>query len=132
MEQKIKRNKIIRRRKRVRAKMFGTANQPRFSVFRSNKHIYVQLIDDAKGKTIFSINDLELKKKRKGTDDKTVIKSKIELKGKLATAYLLGKLVAKKALEKKIKKVIFDRGSYKYHGRVKAVAEGARMEGLEF
>jgi len=107
-----KQKKRYKRHKRVRAKIFGTKEVPRLCVFRSAKHIYCQLIDDEKGRTLFAASDLELKKSK--------------------TAYEVGKLIAKKALEKKIKKVVFDRGGYKYHGRVKALAEGAREGGLKF
>lgn len=111
-------NKRIRRHKRVRAKIFGTKDRPRLSVYRSNKHLFLQLIDDEKGKTILSVSDkhIKLKKARKKTD----------------FAYETGKLLAKLAKEKKIVKAIFDRGGYKYHGRVKKVADGAREGGLKF
>lgn len=109
------------RHKRVRAKIFGTKERPRLSVFRSAKHIYCQLIDDEKGKTLLSSSDLELK-----------LKSQSKRKSKLLIAYEVGKLIAEKALKKKIEKVVFDRGGYKYHGRIKALAEGAREAGLKF
>jgi len=109
--------KKLRRQKRVRAKISGTDQKPRLCVFRSNKHIYVQLIDDAKKKTILSASDQKLKKGKMT---------------KVALAKEIGKLIAQKALEKKIEKIVFDRGPYKYHGRVKAVAEGAREGGLKF
>ena len=114
----LKQEKRYRRHKRVRAKVKGTKECPRFSVFRSNQHISVQLIDDDKRKTLVSFGDLKIKKKKGLT--------------KMQLAKEVGRLAAKKALEKKIKKVVFDRGGYKYHGRVKAVAEGAREEGLKF
>lgn len=104
------------RHKRIRKKIKGTSFCPRLTVFRSNKHIFVQLIDDNKGKTIISASDI--KKKIKG--NKTEVAKKI------------GVELAKMAKEKKIEKVVFDRGGYKYHGRIKAVAEGAREEGLKF
>jgi len=104
-----------RRRARIRAKVFGTSERPRMSVFRSLSNIYVQLIDDEKSVTIVSADDKGLK-----------------IKGKTAAAHEVGKMIAEKAVEKKIKRVVFDRGGYKYHGRVKAVAEGAREGGLEF
>ena len=104
-----------RRHARVRAKVKGTAKCPRFSVSRSNKHIFLQLIDDSNGKTIISSSDLGSKKIKKTEASKNA-----------------GKELAKLAIEKKIKKVVFDRGGYKYHGRVKAVAEGAREAGLTF
>ncbi len=112
-----KQQKRKRRHKRVRAKVFGTNKVPRLCVFRSPKHIYAQLIDDEKGKTLASAGDLGIKQTK---DKKTALAAKV------------GKLIAQKAQEKKIKKVVFDRGGYKYHGRVKAVAEGAREGGLEF
>jgi large subunit ribosomal protein L18 len=106
------------RHKRIRAKIIGTAKILRFCIFRSNKHIYAQLIDDEKGKTIISTKDTEIKLKVKTP--------------KLKVAYEVGKLIAKKASEKKIEKVIFDRAGYKYHGRIKSLAEGAREAGLKF
>lgn len=118
---KIKKEKQKRRHKRVRAKVEGTTICPRLSVFRSSKHIYVQLIDDERGQTLAAVSDLEFKDKK---EEK--IKKKSEI------AYQIGQLIAKKAGEKKIKKVIFDRDGYKYHGRIKAVAEGAREGGLSF
>ena len=120
-----KQEKRHRRHKRVRARISGTLQVPRLCVFRSNKHIYAQLIDDKKAKTILSASDLELGavKGKKGKD---------ELASKSARAFEVGKLIAKKALEAKVKKVVFDRNGYKYHGRVKALAEGARQGGLSF
>lgn len=124
-----KQEKRERRHKRVRAKIKGTVKLPRLCVFRSNKHIYAQLIDDEKSHTLASASDLELKKfktkKKKQKDQKN-------LTPKVMIAYEVGKLIAKKATEKKIEKVVFDRGGYKYHGRVKALAEGAREGGLKF
>lgn len=114
--QKAKQFKKDRRKVRVRAKITGTAESPRLSVFRSNKGMYVQLIDDAKGITLASAHSSEVKLK----DKKVIVSSE------------LGKLIAKKALEKKIEKVVFDRGGNRYHGRIKAVAEGAREGGLKF
>lgn len=92
---------------------------PRLSIFRSNKAIYAQIIDDIKGKTLVSISEKELKSSK---EDKT----------KTQIAAALGELLAKKAKAKKVKKVYFDRGGYKYHGRIAAFAEGARKGGLEF
>lgn len=114
---KIKRARRQRRARRTRAKILGTAQKPRLSVFRSGRHIYAQLIDDQKAKTLASASDLELKK-GKG--------KKIDL------AISVGKLIAKKAQDLKITEITFDRGSYQYHGRIKAVAEGARGAGLKF
>jgi len=105
------------RRLRIRAKIKGSAELPRLSVFRSNAGMYLQLIDDAAGKTIISASTKELKK------------DKIK---KIEASLELGRLLAKKAVEKNIKKAVFDRGGYKYTGRVKAAAEGAREGGLVF
>ena len=118
MERKEKIKRREKRKKRTRAKTFGTKERPRLCVFRSLKHIYAQIVNDTEGKTLVSASDLELKDKR-------------GLK-KVEIAREVGKLIAKKALEKKIEKVSFDRSGYKYHGRVKALAEGAREEGLKF
>ncbi len=148
MKLKIKNERHHRRDKRVRAKIFGTANRPRLSVFRSLKHIYAQIINDEKGETLVTANDLELKGKIKKEKRKVVTKklnvsteSGLTLggknngqsrSGKMVIAYEVGKLIAEKALKKEIKKVVFDRGGFKYHGRVKALADGARIGGLEF
>jgi large subunit ribosomal protein L18 len=121
--------KQYRRHKRVRAKIFGTARVPRLSVFRSAKHIYAQLIDDAKALTLVTAADQELKSKIK---KKEIEKNQETVKGRVAIAFEVGRLIAKRALEKKIEKVVFDRGGYKYRGRVKALAEGARKGGLQF
>lgn len=115
---KIKANKqrADRRHGRVRAKVSGTESRPRLSVFRSNKGMFLQLIDDLKGKTLASAGMKELK-------------SKVD---KTEAGRELGKIIAAKAKNQKIESVVFDRGSYKYHGRVKAAAEGARDGGLKF
>lgn len=126
MRTKIKREKRFRRHKRVRKKIFGTAARPRLFIFRSNQHIYAQLINDEKGRTLASASDLELKSTKK---TQTAIQGKTR---KEAVAYRVGKLIAKKTLEKKIEKIVFDRSGYKYHGRVRALAEGARAGGLKF
>jgi len=104
-----------RRKKRVKSKIFGTEKRPRISVFRSNKSLFAQIIDDQKGETLVSVSEKEI-------SDKKATKSQ--------RAKLLGELLAKKAAKKKIERVIFDRSSYKYHGRVKAFAEGAKEKGL--
>lgn len=126
-----KREKRIWRHKRVRAKIKGTSDKPRLCVFRSAKHIYAQLIDDEKGKTIASASDLEIKNiKKKAAVPKrepSVSKSR-----KTEVSREVGKLIAEKAMQKKIKKVVFDRGGLIFHGRVKALAEGAREGGLQF
>ena len=108
----------VSRQKRIRSKTKGTSEKPRLSVFRSNKSIYAQVIDDEKQKTIIGVSQKELSNKEKTT--------------KTDKARQLGLLIAKKAIQKKISEVVFDRGSYKYHGRVKAVAQGAREGGLKF
>lgn len=107
-----------RRHKRVRGKIFGKKERPRLSVFRSNKYIYAQLIDDEEGKTLVSASDREIKSRKK--------------LAKVEKAKNVAELLIKKALEKNIKEIVFDRGSYKYHGRIKALAEAARKGGLKF
>jgi len=109
-----------KRHKRIRAKIHGRTDRPRLCVFRSNKHIYAQIIDDDKNKIIVSAKDLELKT------------GKQELKNNKDTAFKIGELIAKKAQEKKISQVVFDRSGYKYHGKIKSLAEGARKGGLKF
>ena len=109
-------NKRLHRAKRVRAKVSGTAVRPRMSVFRSLQAMSVQLIDDEQGKTILSAHLSEI------SDGANTVKG----------AEQLGALVAKKAIEQKISEVVFDRAGYKYHGKVKAIAESAREAGLKF
>jgi large subunit ribosomal protein L18 len=113
-----KRNAIRQRiHARIRAKLSGTAARPRLNVYRSLGHIYVQVIDDQAGETLVSASTLALKAKTGGN---------------IAAAKEIGKAVAEKAVEKGIKKVVFDRGGYLYHGRIKALADAAREAGLEF
>lgn len=109
-----------KREKRTRAGILMHKSYPRLSVYRSSKHIYAQIIDDRKGETLVSFSDIKLKL---GKDRKA---NKAEL------ALLVGRELAALALKKKVSKVIFDRGAYKYHGRIKAVAVGAREGGLKF
>jgi large subunit ribosomal protein L18 len=111
----IKKEKVARRHKKIRAKVFGTVKKPRLSVFKSNKYIYGQLINDDKAVTILSLSSMKVK-------GKTFLDRCTET----------GKAIAKMALEKKIKEVVFDRGGFKYVGRVKAFADGAREGGLKF
>lgn len=111
----MKRQARIKRHLRIRKYLSGTAGCPRLSVFRSNKHIYAQIIDDQKGKTLLFLSDLKMK---------DMPKSK--------KAYDVGKQLATKALKLKIKKVLFDRGGFLYHGRIENLAKGAREGGLEF
>ncbi len=110
-----------RRHARVRAKVRGTTSAPRLCVFRSLNHICAQVIDDSRGHTLASASTLEPE-----------IKNILNGKTKTASSELVGSLVAKRALSKGISQVIFDRGGYKFHGRVKALAEAARQEGLKF
>lgn len=114
--------RVIRDRihKRIRAKVSGTTERPRLSVFRSIKHITAQIIDDSKGHTLAAASSTEVKKGLKANG------------GNVAGAKEIGKLVAERAKEKGIKAVVFDRGGYLYHGRVKALADAAREAGLEF
>lgn len=118
---KIKSKKLNRKRRhaRVRAQIIGSSKRPRVSVFKSNKHIFVQLIDDEAGKTLLSSNRVPDKK----------IKTKVTKKNK---SLEIGKILAEKAKKEGINEVVFDRGGYKYHGRVKSVAEGLRAGGLKF
>jgi large subunit ribosomal protein L18 len=104
---------------RIRRKMQGTAERPRLNVFRSLNHMYVQLIDDASGVTLVSATSAGKK-------------SPIKTGGNLAAAKEVGKLIAQRAQEKGVKQVVFDRGGYLYHGRIKALADAAREAGLEF
>jgi large subunit ribosomal protein L18 len=108
-----------RRKRRVRKKISGTLDKPRLSVFRSNRHIYAQIIDDMTGQTLVSASTIE-------KDFNPSNKSKMEV------ASEAGRILAERAREKEIKKVVFDRGGNLYHGRVKALADGAREGGLVF
>lgn len=119
-----KQQKRTRRHNRIRAKVIGTAIAPRLCVFKSNQHIYAQIIDDTKGKTIVSARDVKIKSSPKANQPRA--------EKKVEKAFEIGKEIAKLAIEKKIKKVVFDRGGFKYHGRIKALAEGAREGGLKF
>ncbi len=110
---------FIARKRRVRSRVIGTSERPRLSIFRSNRFIYAQIIDDGKAKTLVSFSERNLPK-----SDKKITKTEVAL--------LIGEEIAKRAKEKKITKVVFDRSGYKYHGRVEAVASGARKGGLLF
>jgi len=110
-----------RRHARVRAKVKGTSARPRLCVYRSLNHIYAQVIDDSSGNALAVASTLDRE-----------IKAEANGKAKSEKAKLVGALIAKRALGKKISGVVFDRGGYKYHGRVKALAEAARQEGLKF
>lgn len=128
MIKKISRNEARKKRHmRIRKKIFGTPERPRLNVFRSLKHIYAQIIDDVSGNTLVSASTLDLIKKD-STEGKNVFKTG----GNIEAARAVGELIAQRALEKGISKVVFDRGGYLYHGRVKELAEAARKSGLEF
>ncbi len=107
----------IRRHKKIRKKISGSETKPRLVVFRSNKYLYAQIINDQAAKTIVAANDKNIKEK---------------VNGKISKAKSLGLELAKKATEKKVKEIVFDRAGYKYHGRVKALADGLREGGIEF
>ncbi|PJE59734.1 MAG: 50S ribosomal protein L18 [Candidatus Portnoybacteria bacterium CG10_big_fil_rev_8_21_14_0_10_44_7] len=116
MEKKLnKKENRQRRAGRVRSRILGTAQRPRLSVFRSNRAIFLQLIDDQRGQTLVAASDAKMKGKNK-----------------MQRAQMVGAELAKLAQAKKIKQVVFDRGGYRFHGRVKAAAEGARQGGLVF
>ncbi len=120
MIKKVNRNKVrVARHERVRAKVSGTAETPRLNVFRSNSNIFAQIIDDSEGKTLVSASSI----------DKEL---KLENGGNIEAATKVGELLAKRAKKAKITNVVFDRGGYLYHGRVKALADAARENGLEF
>nr|WP_229351621.1 50S ribosomal protein L18 [Staphylococcus epidermidis] len=120
MISKIDKNKVrLKRNARVRTKLSGTAEKPRLNVYRSNKHIYAQIIDDVKGVTLAQASSQD-------KDIANTSASKVDL------ATTVGQEIAKKANDKGIKEIVFDRGGYLYHGRVKALADAARENGLEF
>jgi large subunit ribosomal protein L18 len=119
MIRKIEKKEIRKRiHKRIRRKLAGSGERPRLAVFRSVSHIYAQVIDDAEGKTLVSASSVDKDAKTNG--------------GNVAAAKAIGKLVAERAKEKGIKSVVFDRGGFAYHGRIKALADAAREAGLEF
>lgn len=117
MKTKKQNRNTTNRKKRVRAKIGQHKDHPRLNVYRSNRHIYAQIIDDNKGKTLVAASEKEIKAK---------VSTKTE------SAKLVGEMIAKKAKIKKINTIRFDRGAYKYHGRIKALAEAARKGGLKF
>jgi len=118
-QQKIKHRRQVRRRHHVRSKIVGTAERPRLSVFRSSKHIYVQLIDDLHGVTL-------------GAASSRTKDAGVPYGGNKKAAVVIGKKIAEMAKQKGISKVAFDRGHYRYHGRIKALADAARESGLQF
>ena len=122
MGKKLAKNKIrLRKHERVRKKIKGTSQKPRLNIFRSLNNIYAQIVDDTTGKTLAAVSTLD-----------SSIKSKVKYGGNKEAAKEIGKAIAQKASEKGIKQVVFDRGGYIYHGRVKELAESARESGLEF
>ena len=118
MSQISKNDKRIKRKIRIRKKMFGTSERPRLCVFRSAKHIYAQIIDDTTGKTIVSASTVEKDFNKPGD--------------KKACANMIGKIIGSRAIETGLKKIVFDRNGYVYHGRIKSLSDGAREAGLEF
>ncbi len=116
---KTRADRRVRRHRRLRARISGTADRPRLVVFRSLKHIYAQLVDDEQGRTLVAVSDLT-----KGLP--------VEGTGKVVKGRAVGKALAARAKDLGVARVVFDRGGYAYHGRVRAVAEGARDGGLEF
>lgn len=116
-----KRQARLKRKKRIRKKILGTSERPRLSVFKSARHIYAQVIDDSNGNTLASASSLEKE-----------IRTRSDRGDKTAVADHIGQLVAERAVGKGISKVVFDRNGFLYHGRVKAVSDGARKGGLDF
>lgn len=122
MIKKLDRNKVrLRKHARVRLRINGTPERPRLAIFRSNTNMYAQIIDDVNGVTLVASSTLDAS-----------IKAEFSYGGNVAAAAAIGKQIAERALEKNIETVVFDRGGYVYHGRVKAVAEAAREAGLKF
>jgi len=111
-----------RLKRHIRLRLSGTTERPRLTVYRSIKHVYAQIVDDSAGKTVLSVSDVSKELKDQFRD----------VKGQVALAKQVGKLIAQKAIAKNIKRVVFDRNGYLYHGVVKAMADGAREGGLEF
>ena len=111
----------LKRKKRIRKNIAGTPQRPRLCVFRSARHIYAQVIDDTRGQTLAAASSLEKS-----------VKESPDTNNKKSAANLVGKLVAERALEKGVKQIVFDRNGFLYHGRVKAVSDGAREIGLDF
>ncbi len=111
----------LKRKKRIRKKLFGTQQRPRLSVFRSSKHIYAQVIDDTHGHTLTTASSME-----------KAVKEQPKFDNKIAVANFVGKLLGERTIEKGVNKIVFDRNGFLYHGRVKAVSDSAREAGLEF
>ena len=117
----LKKKARLKRKKRIRKKLNGTKEQPRLNVFRSSKHIYAQIVDDTEGHTLVAASSMEKQ-----------VREQPKFDNKVAAANFVGKLLAERATDKGIKRVVFDRNGFLYHGRVKAVSDGAREAGLEF
>ena len=117
----VKKEARLKRKQRIRKKVAGTQERPRLSVFRSSKHIYAQVIDDVLGRTIVAASTME-----------KAVKDKSDFENKVSKASYIGKLVAERAKEKGVMNVVFDRNGFMYHGRVKALSDGARDGGLNF
>jgi large subunit ribosomal protein L18 len=117
----LKKRARLKRKKRIRKNLVGTQERPRLSVFRSSKHIYAQVIDDTNGRTLVAASSMEKE-----------VKEHPKFENKVAVAGFVGKIIAQRAIEKGISKVVFDRNGFLYHGRVKAVSDGARETGLDF
>ena len=111
----------IKRKKRIRKKMIGSADRPRLFVFRSAKHIYAQVIDDSIGQTLAAASSTE-----------KAVREKSKSKNKVADANAVGQMIGQRTIEKGVKQVVFDRNGFLYHGRIKAVSDGAREAGLKF
>ncbi|MFC1488705.1 50S ribosomal protein L18 [Thermodesulfobacteriota bacterium] len=117
----LKKQARMKRKKRIRKNLTGTRGRPRLSVFRSAKHIYAQVVDDIDGNTLAAASSVE-----------KVVKEHPKFENKVALANFVGKLIGDRAIEKGVRKIVFDRNGFLYHGRVKAVSEGAREAGLDF
>lgn len=117
----LKKQARLKRKKRIRKRLTGTTQRPRLSVFRSARHIYAQIIDDTSGRTLAMASSLE-----------KAVKEQDKFENKVAVANFIGKLVAERIMDKGTKEVVFDRNGFLYHGRVKAVSDGAREAGLSF
>ncbi|MBW2317234.1 MAG: 50S ribosomal protein L18 [Deltaproteobacteria bacterium] len=116
-----KRQARLKRKKRVRRTIFGTEERPRLTVFRSGRHMYAQIVVDVTGRTLVSVSTLHKE-----------IRQQSPFEGKVGAAKYVGKLVAQRAMDKGVSKVVFDRNGFLYHGRIRAVATGAREQGLDF
>jgi large subunit ribosomal protein L18 len=117
----LKKQARLKRKKRIRKHLVGTQERPRLNIFRSSKHIYAQVIDDEHGHTLVAASSVE-----------KIVKEQPKFENKIAAADFVGKLIGERAIKKGLKKVVFDRGGFLFHGRVKAVSNGAREAGLDF